>query len=104
MNFCTSCGAIIQKRDGDMLICSCSNKQAPASGAVTEKMKQGEELKVFEQGVHPLATYDHVCAKCGFDKAQLVTKGHWYGDEDEAIEFICGKCSHHELAEGIRAK
>jgi ribosomal protein S27AE len=47
------------------------------------------------------ATYSHKCTKCGYDKAQIIDLGIWYGDEDNIIRLRCGKCG---FAEQLEAK
>ncbi len=61
-----------------------------------EKMAPKKELDVITDTTHPLAVYDHVCKKCGYGKAMLISKGVWYTDEDEVMEYVCGKCGLHE--------
>jgi DNA-directed RNA polymerase subunit M/transcription elongation factor TFIIS len=102
MNFCNSCGALIARMENNELVCSCGNRQAPASVSVNEKMAAQKELEVVDRSTHPLAVYDHVCSKCGYGKAQLVSKGVWITDEDEWVEYICGKCGHHDHEDGLK--
>ena len=64
---------------------------------VTEKIKKevkGDLAAVEEENI--FATYDHVCKKCGYDKAQIVDLGIWYSDEDNVLRIMCGKCGFTE--------
>lgn len=62
---------------------------------LSEKRKEKEEPRfdvVCEET--PLAVHDHICPKCGHDKAQLIECGVWIGDEDNVIKYKCGKCGY----------
>ncbi|MFQ5474311.1 MAG: hypothetical protein ACE5DM_00590 [Candidatus Nanoarchaeia archaeon] len=67
---------------------------------ITDKVRHDRPVEVVTDEIHPLAVYPHKCKKCGFEKAQMISKGIWYSDEDECIEYVCGKCGRHEKAEG----
>ncbi len=51
-----------------------------------------------------LAVHDAKCPKCGYNKAQLFSKGIWYSDEDEAMFYKCGKCGRTWQIGGHRVK
>jgi len=68
-----------------------------------EKLKFREKNaveKVVGQGVvleqNFLADYEHICRKCGYNKAQIIDKGIYYSDEDNLILLKCGKCGYCE--------
>lgn len=84
------------KEDKSVLECSCGARMAIGRSVITEKMAVHKELEVIHDTINPLAVYPHKCSKCGFDKAQLISKGVWYTDEDEVVEYVCGKCGLHE--------
>ena len=64
-----------------------------------EKIKKEEKGKGIVDN-NPLAQYDHKCKRCGHSKAELISKGIWYSDEDEVLQFKCGKCGFVEMQEG----
>ena len=92
--FCDKCGAIARGKE-----CSCGEKAKAYT--VSEKGQQRPDIQVMESKDH-LATFDHVCSKCGHDKARLYTKGTLVSDEDEHMDFVCGKCGHHDSAGGLK--
>ncbi|HLD05382.1 MAG TPA: hypothetical protein VJG90_06700 [Candidatus Nanoarchaeia archaeon] len=103
MNFCASCGAILKPEKGrGSVICPCGHIQMLEVKQTTEQFKQKAPIEVLHDGINPMASYDHKCKKCGFEKAQLVSKGIWISDESEVVEFACGKCGYHERAGGIK--
>ncbi len=59
----------------------------------SEKIKEKEEIKVVHHE-HSMATYDHRCPKCGYDKAELIEQGINYSDEDNIMKYKCGRCGH----------
>ena len=103
MPFCKNCGAILKSRHG-LLVCSCGCHPEQKKNSITEVQKPAAPMRVMSDDQDHLAVYDHECSECGFKKAQLMSKGIQYSDEDEELEFICGKCGHHDPAEGLRAK
>jgi DNA-directed RNA polymerase subunit M/transcription elongation factor TFIIS len=103
MKFCARCGAIM-KMKGKLFVCGCGTWDAPDKATVIETMPKKQELKVLMSEINPLAVFDHKCSKCGFDKAQIASKGVQYTDEDEEVEFICGRCGSHEQADGLKIK
>ena len=68
----------------------------------TEKIVHKNERKGVLEDVNPLASYPHVCKKCGYDKAQIISKGIKISDEDELMEYVCGRCGLHERVEGMK--
>lgn len=83
-----------------ILKCDCGHEKPMKRTTMTEIPKPQKKIEVVEEGINPLAVYDHKCSKCGFEKAQMISKGIWYSDEDEVIEFVCGKCGFHEKMKG----
>ena len=86
------------KKDGTepLLACSCGHRQRPEKTSMKEKVSQPKKIDVVTDTIHPLAVYSHKCKKCGYGKAQVISRGIWYSDEDEVIEYVCGKCGCHE--------
>lgn len=101
MEFCGRCGAIMHPKDGT-LRCACGNRQPVVKRSHKETHEHEVTQGVVDHTVHPLAAFDHVCSRCGFGKAQLVSKGVFITDEDEAIEYICGRCGNHDPEEGLK--
>lgn len=101
MEFCSSCGSILAPRKGK-LMCACGNSQKLLKRKFSELLEREDIEGVVDESIHPLATFDHVCSKCGFGRARLVSKGIFISDEDEAVEYICGKCGHHQQGEGLK--
>lgn len=103
MEFCENCGALMRVRE-TMLVCSCGNLRDMTKRQVireTIRSNQAKRTGILEDS-NPLATYPHTCKKCGHDKAQILSKGVWVSDEDEVVEYVCGKCGFHERAEGLK--
>ena len=102
--FCPKCGSILTNKSGKpTLSCKCgyeSNKKV----SINEIKRKPEFVSNEPEEIHPLATYTHECSKCGFNRAQLISKGIWYTDEDEVHEYVCGKCGNHDRAEGHKVK
>ena len=104
MNFCESCGSILKPEKGRVsVICSCNHIQMLDKKETSEQFKEKPSIEVLHDGINPMASFDHKCKRCGFEKAQLVSKGIWISDESEVTEFACGKCGYHERAGGIKA-
>jgi DNA-directed RNA polymerase subunit M/transcription elongation factor TFIIS len=102
MHFCPDCGALLTPT-GKALVCGCGHAQEASSYTFVEREPVREHVQgIADHSEHPLATFDHVCTKCGFEKAQLVSKGIFVSDEDESLEYICGKCGHHDQEAGLK--
>lgn len=54
------------------------------------------EIRIIDDN-NSLAVYDHICKKCGHDKAEIIEKGQMYSDEDDIILYVCGKCGYTEM-------
>jgi DNA-directed RNA polymerase subunit M/transcription elongation factor TFIIS len=102
MEFCKSCGSLMGRISEGMIGCSCGCSQPLASRNIREKVERSAATEVVDRQLHPLATFDHVCSRCGYGKARLVSKGIMVSDEDEHIAFVCGKCGYHDKGEGLK--
>ncbi len=100
MEYCKSCGAMLVKITDGKFLCSCGALNDIQQRIKIETSDVVQDLGIMDQTVHPLATHDYTCSKCGFSKAQLVSKGVSYGDEDDHFAYVCGKCGHHSVQEG----
>ncbi|MFH1585254.1 MAG: hypothetical protein ABIB79_00620 [archaeon] len=88
-----------RKNGGILLVCdNCGLSVELGKGLVsTEKIKAKERIGggvVDEENI--LATYNHICKKCGYTKAQILDLGISYSDEDNLILLKCGKCGWSE--------
>ena len=99
--FCPKCKSILQSKD-KLLFCSCGFQKEITEKETKEKTKPGKEIEIIHNTINPLATHPHTCKKCGFEMSQLISKGIWYTDEDEVIEYVCGRCGFHEREEGLK--
>jgi DNA-directed RNA polymerase subunit M/transcription elongation factor TFIIS len=103
MEFCPKCGSMLRLKEKEFH-CKCGWKGSPVKPHVVESHGPKPGLSILESEINPLAVYSHKCSNCGFEKAQLASKGIQYTDEDEEVEFVCGRCGHHDKAEGLRPK
>lgn len=105
MLFCPKCGSLLKtKADGKKLVyfCSCGYSKQSASKEIIKEKVVHSDVIVEVSGINPLATADHVCGKCGFEKAVLVspeiavreTAGCCEGDRPA---YVCGKCGFKEF-------
>ena len=105
MEFCPKCKSILapkKENEKTILACSCGFRKEIEKKEVIEKIKPAKKIPIIHDETNPLAVYPHKCKKCRYDKAQLISKGIWYCDEDEVIEYVCGRCGFHERAEGLK--
>jgi DNA-directed RNA polymerase subunit M len=95
--FCDKCGKIMNI-ENNIAKCSCGFERVLEEGIhVSENIKQTPEIgKGFVKDKNELATFPHLCKKCGYDKAQLIELGVWFGDEAGVIRYKCGKCGYIE--------
>ena len=94
--FCSKCKRLLNISEG-IGKCSCGNIQIMKDGyaSATESMpamKKKGEGAVKDENL--LATFPHECPKCGYDKAQVIDLGVWYGDEGGVVRYKCGKCGY----------
>lgn len=104
LKFCQKCETLMSPhRKNNSILFKC-----PACGFCKE-VKEGDFLKSNEkievkkskgEGVgedkNEFATYNHICRKCGYDKAQILDLGIFYSDEDNLIMLKCGRCGFCE--------
>jgi len=98
MKFCEICkGMLIPTQDGKL---KCNNCGCITTGEITssESIKEKPERQkgVVKGDENIFATYDHVCKKCGYNKAQIVERQPYITDEDTLIYLKCGKCGFSE--------
>jgi len=107
IQFCEKCGGILrnQQIDEDQYYLFCDNCHDFKTINAKENFKTSSSEKIEKQeergeGVgkdkNIFANYNHVCKKCGYDKAQILDLGVFYSDEDNLILLKCGKCGFSE--------
>lgn len=103
--FCKTCGTLlIPKKTSYGKWMSCPNghsqpeiqQQTPAQVSYN---KPAERITVAD-GENFLAVHDHICEKCGYDKAELLEIMPFYSDEDNVIRMKCGKCGKVKQLDG----
>lgn len=104
IKFCPKCKRmLVPLKEGGKLIVRSGNcdfseeiNDKEILGA-SEKIKQKESVgKGVSSEKDSFATYDNLCKKCGYDKAQVLDMGVFYSDEDNLILLKCGKCGFSE--------
>lgn len=103
LRFCKKCKTLMRprKREGKIIL-ECKNcgfiKEVKGKDLVTrEKIKPTPKRKKgFVDDKDIFATYNNVCKKCGYHKAEVIDIGLFYSDEDNLILLKCGKCGYSE--------
>ena len=105
--FCPKCKSIlkpIKENDNVILKCPVCNIKANSkkllilkdkAKVIPEKHKRS--TGVADESHNILAVHNHICSKCGYNKAEIIEKGIWYSDEDQVVIYKCGKCGNTEL-------
>lgn len=102
MKFCKYCSSMM-KLEGKRFMCACGHEESAEKITLEQNSSPRKEVKILESDINPLAVDNHLCSKCGFGKAQLVSKGIFVSDEDEMTEYVCGKCGHHDPEDGLKS-
>ncbi|PIN75560.1 hypothetical protein COV17_03825 [Candidatus Woesearchaeota archaeon CG10_big_fil_rev_8_21_14_0_10_36_11] len=103
--FCTTCGSLLVPKStpyGKWMGCPNGHSQPEVvqkAETTTEKNTVKEKITVGND-INYLAVNDHICTRCGHDKAEMVEIGSFYSDEDSVVKMKCGKCRHIERLEG----
>jgi DNA-directed RNA polymerase subunit M/transcription elongation factor TFIIS len=104
--FCKTCGTLLRPRDtpyGRWMSCPDGHAQPEINQEKHElqheNQEQAKEIRVHDGKSH-LDVYDHICKKCGYDKAELVEIMPAYADEDVTRIMKCGKCGNSEMLDG----
>jgi len=102
INFCPKCGSmLIPKKEKEKFISQCpkcgfskkSNKGLIVENKIEQQKPKG---KGIAKDKNTFADYEHICKKCGYNKAQIIDMGIFYSDEDNLILLKCGKCGYAE--------
>ena len=104
--FCKTCGSLLQPKTtpyGKWMSCpnghSQPELQQDQGTSVSKNIKQVKRIDAHD-GENRLAVHDHVCKKCGYNKAELIEIMPSYSDEDSMMRMKCGKCGFAEQLEG----
>ncbi len=88
--------------EGKFWVCPCRKVEARRKTVSFEVVQSEKKGIGIASEINSLAVYDHICSNCGFNKAQMVSKGVAISDEDELLEMVCGKCGHHDVEDGLK--
>lgn len=104
--FCSTCGTLLRPQTtpyGKWLSCPHGHLQpelqTTAETLISKNRDQHLPVQVSD-GVNILAVHDHICKKCGYNKAELIEMSASYSDEDNIYRMKCGKCGFVEQLEG----
>lgn len=104
MTFCEECGGImvVTSEDGiSFYKCQqCGWLEMASDSDVINSSEKLEVKNILGNGTiqdNISATYDSICSKCGYDKAEVFEKACKVSDEMERKAFLkCGKCGNVE--------
>lgn len=105
MLFCPKCGGLLKTKSVDKNLinfCSCGyEKRSKSKDIIKEKVDIKDEI-IEASEISPLAIEDHVCKKCGFNKALIVTAEISVREtagccEADRPAYVCGKCGFKEF-------
>lgn len=95
MKFCPRCKSIMNHVEKD--IWKCDDCGIVEIGDLVSKEKQLKKEEIGEGVVKDeniFADYEHVCKKCGHNKAQVIERQPYISDEDSLTFLKCGKCGY----------
>ncbi|HIG92617.1 TPA: hypothetical protein HA242_04155 [Candidatus Woesearchaeota archaeon] len=103
---CTSCGGLLVPKTtpyGKWMACPEGHIQKELNQEqnilVMKNQQPGKKIEVMDSK-NLLAVHDHICKKCGHDKAELIEISCSYSDEDNVYRMKCGECGLVEQLEG----
>lgn len=104
--FCSKCGSLLRSRElknnSFERFCSCGYVEKTKENMhFKEEIKNEDKPIVVHNAEDNFADYEHVCGKCGHNKAYLVQRVSIETEEmsccdDITTEVICGKCGRRE--------
>lgn len=97
--FCPECGSLLKVKKGKS-VCSCGYS-TETTQVMTEKMATTPDVAVGSE-IDPMANTQHVCKKCGFDRAVFnpppaAIRDTWNNAEADRASYVCGKCGFREF-------
>jgi DNA-directed RNA polymerase subunit M/transcription elongation factor TFIIS len=101
MKFCEKCEGIMLPKDEGRLSCIGCGSLTEGKISFEQKVDLPNKGVGFVPEINPLASYENICAKCGFDKAEAIIKEPAISDEDHIVMLRCGKCG---LVENLTRK
>ncbi len=104
LKFCSECNSLLKIKEtgeGKKLHCEKCNliEEFAEDSLISSSEKEIHEEKRGEgvvKDINQRATYDHLCKKCGYDKAEIIDIGVLISDEDNLILLKCGRCGFSE--------
>ncbi len=101
LKFCEKCKTLMSPtKQNNKILLKCSNcgfEDIENSLSAREKIRKKEfRGRGFNESENKFATYNHICKKCGYNKAQVLDLGIFVSDEDNLILLKCGKCGFSE--------
>ena len=104
--FCKTCGSLLLPKKtefGKWNACPNGHSQPQLNQEknilIIKNQTPGKKIEVMD-GKNHLAVHNHICPKCGYDKAELIEMSANYSDEDNIYKMKCGKCGFVEKQEG----
>jgi len=104
--FCTTCGSLLLPKTtpyGKWMSCPHGHTQQELnqqSNNITSKNNQQAKCIEVTDDINYLAVHDHICSKCGYNKAELIEISCSYSDEDNCYRMKCGRCKYIDTLEG----
>jgi len=95
MDFCPHCKTLMKLKEGETKCPSCGFLKG-ADIQSEEKVEHNKKGKGVVDDKNLRATYEHICKKCGYEKAEVIDMGTWISDEDTVFLMKCGKCGYSE--------
>jgi len=98
--FCPKCGTLlIPKKEGNKKVMTCPRGDYSSDefemGKLSETVKEKKEVEVIDESeTETLPLTDHICEKCGHDKAYFWLIQTRASDEPETKFLKCEKCKH----------
>ncbi|MFP4118512.1 MAG: hypothetical protein ACLFTH_00480 [Candidatus Woesearchaeota archaeon] len=100
-SFCPECGSLLKPVISKGMTCSCGyENQDIKSNFSEDNKKKADEIAIVPE-INPLASEDHICSKCGYDKARLIVeksdgRSTWCCNMEGSARYVCGKCGFSE--------
>lgn len=97
MKFCKNCKEIMKIMGEGKFECpNCKSVEIGEISSTEKIIKKQKRKQGVVDDANLFATFDHVCKKCGYDKAQVIERAPYISDEDSLSYLKCGKCGWTE--------